>query len=130
MQWQLLLKEYGPELKYIKGTDNIVADALSCLELNKPTNTEEIFVFQHGYGQYTREHMAECFAADDNDVTDSYPLSYHQIHLEQQRDDALKDYIDKHSDAYRTESFKHGDKSWLRGGGHVTSLEGSARPHA
>jgi hypothetical protein len=92
MRW--LLKEYGPKLKYIKGTDNIVADALSCLELNKPTNTEEIFVFQHGYKQYTREHMAECFAADDHNVAESYPLSYHRIHLEQQRNDALKDYID------------------------------------
>jgi hypothetical protein len=77
MQWRLLLKEYGPKLKYIKGVDNIVADALSRLELNKPTSTEEIFVFQDGYRQYTREHMAKFFAADDHGVANSYPLSYH-----------------------------------------------------
>ena len=29
MRWILLLEEYGPEVKYIKGTKNIVADALS-----------------------------------------------------------------------------------------------------
>jgi hypothetical protein len=56
--------------------------------------------------------MAECFAADDHNVAKSYPLSYHQIHLEQQRNDALKDYINKHFNAYRMESFKHGDKSY------------------
>ena len=112
MRWRLILEEYGPELKYIKGEDNIVADALSRLDLHEPKDPEEIFVFQHGYGQYSRERMAECFAAEPMDVLDSYPLSYRQIHLEQQRDDVLKDYIDKHSAAYRTESFKHGDKSY------------------
>ena len=30
--WRLILKEYGPEIIYIKGEDNIVADAMSCLE--------------------------------------------------------------------------------------------------
>ena len=29
MRWRLLLEEYGPEIVYIKGRANIVADALS-----------------------------------------------------------------------------------------------------
>ena len=29
MRWSLILKEFGPELKYIKGENNVVADALS-----------------------------------------------------------------------------------------------------
>ena len=29
MRWRLILKEYGPEIKYIKGPKNIVANALS-----------------------------------------------------------------------------------------------------
>ena len=29
MRWRLLLEEYGPHIVYIKGTDNIIADALS-----------------------------------------------------------------------------------------------------
>ena len=33
MRWRLLLEEYGPELRYIKGENNIVADALSRLEI-------------------------------------------------------------------------------------------------
>ena len=35
MPWHLILEEFGPELKYIKRGNNIVADALFCLE-NSP----------------------------------------------------------------------------------------------
>ena len=31
MCWRLILKYFGPELKYIKGESNVVADALSRL---------------------------------------------------------------------------------------------------
>ena len=31
MRWKLLLEEYGPEIEYIKGPKNVVADALSRL---------------------------------------------------------------------------------------------------
>ena len=31
MRWRLMLEEFGPELKYIKVENNVVADALSCL---------------------------------------------------------------------------------------------------
>ena len=31
MRWRLLLEEYGPEIQYIKGPKNVVADALSRL---------------------------------------------------------------------------------------------------
>ena len=32
MCWPLILEEFGPKLKYIKGENNVVADALSLLE--------------------------------------------------------------------------------------------------
>ena len=32
MHWRLILEESGPELKYIKGENNVVADAISRLE--------------------------------------------------------------------------------------------------
>ena len=32
MRWRLILEEFGPELKYIRGENNVVADALSRLE--------------------------------------------------------------------------------------------------
>ena len=38
MRWKLIIEEYGPNIQYIEGPKNIVADALSRLELevNKP----------------------------------------------------------------------------------------------
>ena len=33
-RWRLLLEEYGPEIVYIKGVDNTVADAISYLRYN------------------------------------------------------------------------------------------------
>jgi hypothetical protein len=29
--WRLILEEYGPDIRYIKGEENCAADALSCL---------------------------------------------------------------------------------------------------
>jgi hypothetical protein len=33
MRWHLLIEEFGPTIQYIKGPKNVVADALSHLEL-------------------------------------------------------------------------------------------------
>jgi len=37
--WRLLLEEYGPEIEYIKGIDNTVADTMSRLEYDPDKNT-------------------------------------------------------------------------------------------
>jgi hypothetical protein len=46
----LIVEEYGPNIVYLPGKHNIIADALSCLpKLNEPhdesTFLEEIFAF-------------------------------------------------------------------------------------
>ena len=46
-RWRLILEEFGPELKYIKGENNVVADALSCLEMS---DNQDIFNFFELYG--------------------------------------------------------------------------------
>jgi hypothetical protein len=35
MRWRLYIEEYSPVLQYIKGTHNVVADALSWLDMNE-----------------------------------------------------------------------------------------------
>ena len=35
-QWRLILEEYGPEIVYIKGIHNTIADAISPLEYVSP----------------------------------------------------------------------------------------------
>jgi hypothetical protein len=42
--WCLLMEEHGPDVRCVKGPENIVADALSCLP--------------------SREELADCFAKD------------------------------------------------------------------
>jgi hypothetical protein len=35
MRWRLYIEEYSPELQYITGTHNVVADASSRLDMNE-----------------------------------------------------------------------------------------------
>jgi hypothetical protein len=46
MRWRLYIEEYSPDLHYIKGTHNVVADALSCLEIEETPleDTQESFL--------------------------------------------------------------------------------------
>ena len=59
-RWRLLLEEYGPEIIYIKGEDNIVADTISHLEYDPEVNVKNLSstrscytlvkLFTHYYG--------------------------------------------------------------------------------
>ena len=65
MRWRLILEELGPELKYIKGENNVVFDALSRLE---KSDNQEIL------------NISELYGYDDKDLPDSaYPIRYHDI---------------------------------------------------
>jgi hypothetical protein len=65
MRWQLLIEEFGPKLTYIKGENNIVADALCRMAM-----TEADF-------------SPAAFAADEQAFPDAYPLSFKEIAFEQ-----------------------------------------------
>ena len=58
MRWRLILEEYGPELRYIKGENNIVADALSRLDMDDNVSDSELMSF---------EELTEIFAGDEED---------------------------------------------------------------
>ena len=44
MRWILILEKFGPELRYIKGENNVVADALS--RLGKSPNQEILNIYE------------------------------------------------------------------------------------
>ena len=44
MQWRLYIEEYGPDIRYIKGTHNVVADALSRLPKQDAPYEQEAFL--------------------------------------------------------------------------------------
>ena len=65
MRWRLILEEFGPELKYIKGENNVVSDALSRLEMS---DNQEIL------------NISELYGYDDKDLPDStYQFHFHNI---------------------------------------------------
>jgi transposase InsO family protein len=94
MRWRLVLEEFGPDLQYIKGERNIVADALSRLEID---DDQEIF------------NIAECFGFDDDDLPpSSFPLRYKDIAKEQRANAALQLKLKNHKN-YSEATFRGGD---------------------
>ena len=84
MRCCLILKEFGPKLKYIKGENNVVADALSRLE---KSNNQEIL------------NIYELYGYDDKDLPDSaYPIRYHDIAKAQETDAKLQQKLVSHKD--------------------------------
>ena len=96
MRWRLILKEFGPELKYIKGEINVVADALSRLEMS---DNQEIL------------NISELYGCDDADLPDSaYPIRYRDIYEAQKTDAKLQQKLVLHKD-YTLDTFLGGDKN-------------------
>ena len=96
MRWRLVLEEYGPELHYVKGENNIVADALSRLDLD-PTKTLH------------ESQYAECFGGDEL-PQESFPLSYKYIARHQNEDEALLRNARDHP-LYNIKVFRGGGKN-------------------
>ena len=94
MPWQLFLEEFGPNLVYIQGTKNVVADAMSCLDLSE------------------KEFSKEAFAFKEPEFIKYYPLSYTQMEHEQQRYPALLQKIMDKDPKFRVIQHKHSDKTY------------------
>ena len=95
MRWRLILEDFGPELKYIKGENNDVADALYRLE---KSDNQEIL------------NISELYGYNDEDLPDSaYPISYHDIAKEQKNDAKIQQNLVSHKD-YTLDTFRGGDK--------------------
>ena len=76
MRWRLILEEFGPELKYIKGKNNVVYEDLSCLEMS---DNQEIL------------NISEIYGYDDEYLPDSaYPIRYCDISKAQKTDTKLQ----------------------------------------
>lgn len=83
MHWRLAIEEYGPELIYIKGEKNVVADALS--HLTTTENTVKGIEF-----------ISDQFALDDDDLPKSmYPLKFSTIAKYQKKDEKLIEKFQK-----------------------------------
>ena len=98
MRWRLIIEEFGPKLTYIKGENNIVADALSRMRLSEK--------------DFSAEAFAALMAVDD--TPKEFPLSYKRLAREQAQDNILQGRLrnPKEKDHYKTKKFTHSDYSY------------------
>jgi transposase InsO family protein len=96
MRWRLIIEEFGPEFHYIKGSKNIVADALSRLELSSSSSPP------------SAEAVAEYYGASQQDV--SFPLTYPYLSKQQRADTSLCETA-RSSPHYHLHSFRGGECS-------------------
>ena len=76
MYWRLILEEFGPELKYIKGEYDFVEDNLSCLDMS---DNQDIL------------KISELYGYDNKDLPESaYPISHYVISKAQKTNAKLK----------------------------------------
>jgi hypothetical protein len=95
MRWRLVLEEFGPDLQHIKGERNVVANALSRLEID---DEQEIF------------NISECFGYDDDDLPPtSFPLRHKDIAKAQLDNPALLLKLRTNED-FSEATFRGGDK--------------------
>ena len=104
MRWRLILEEFGPELHYIKGENNIVADALSRLDMVKEPITESLH----------SDEAAELFAGDEDefDFPKDFPLSYAGIQSKQETDAYIQKRLNDRDTPYAKQEFPFGDKKF------------------
>ena len=96
MCWRLILKYFGPELKYIKVENNVVADAFRRLEMS---GNQEIL------------NISELYGYDYKDLPDSaYPIRYHDIAKAQKTDAKLQQKLVSQKD-YTLGTFHGGDQN-------------------
>ena len=94
MRWRLILEEFGPELKYIKGEKNVEADALSRLEMDNSIDTV---------------NPTECFGYDDDNLpANLYPVRYCDIAKAQRKELKLVEKLTTH-ESYTEVTFRGGD---------------------
>ena len=100
MRWRLLIKECGPELHYIKGENDIIADTLSRLGLKEEEFSLDSFALD-----------AFPFGPGDQDFPEEYPLSFKQVAHEQKRNAALQAKLVDATSGYKIEKLPHSSHS-------------------
>jgi hypothetical protein len=106
MRWRLILEEYGPELRYIKGEHNVVADALSRLDLTD--GEDKVSTDNNNPGLF----LAECCAMDKAILDDRFPLAYYNILECQKEDPEIQKYLADGKEGYKEEAFPSNERSF------------------
>ena len=98
MRWWLLIEEFGPTIEYIKGPKNIIADALSRLDLvSSPSDLQD---------------MVDCCRLNKDDLpSDAFPITYQLINCEQTKYKTHLTTIKSDAKKYSLNEFHGGGRS-------------------
>eukprot|EP00804_Cyclotella_cryptica_P008994 CCRYP_003093-RA/>CCRYP_003093-RA protein AED:0.16 eAED:0.18 QI:0/0/0/1/0/0/2/0/370 len=108
-RWRLLLKKFGPEIVYIKGTHNTVANAISRLDIGPiPSEHENWMTFTKCWCHYTMQEESATYTSAYQEEMDLvfanhskedviYPLTVREIAEAQKLDASLKTLKDQYS---------------------------------
>ncbi len=83
LHWRLLIEEFAPEIEYIPGEENIVADSLSRLPMVAEGEQADSVQQQHQLSQSSALAELMFFYPDD---VDEFPLNFDTIRTAQQND--------------------------------------------
>ena len=101
MRWRLFIEEYSPDIRFIEGNKNVVADALSRLEkLDQPFDDSKEMFYSLMYS----------YATETNDY-DVSPISYSKLDTAQRRDAAIKKILKQPNCNYYIKDFHGGGKT-------------------
>ena len=91
IRWRLLLEEYGPEYKHVKGQNNVVADALSRMDMDAYKFDED--------APPTINYLATAYLAENEQQEHQFPMLPATIGEEQKKDPKLQKLLkDKPND--------------------------------
>ena len=77
IRWRLLLEEYGPEYKHVKGQNNVVADALSRMDMDAYKFDED--------APPTINYLATAYLAENEQQEHQFPMLPATIGEEQKK---------------------------------------------
>ena len=106
MHWRLIIEEFNPELIYIKGERNLVADALSRLDIEPSTVLEEYPGGVSGPNPTTTEETLwthEYYGHTKDDLP--FPLRFKNIQQAQSEDRALQEKC-LSNDKYKVDTYR------------------------
>ena len=96
VHWRLYIEEYSPDLRYIKGPKNVVADALSRLELTDEKVEDSLEAFSA---------IMQDFGAEEADLA-LHPVSYAKLAEAQKQDPQIRQKLK--ADKYTVQEFVGG----------------------
>ena len=107
IRWRLIIEEYGPNLRYIEGPKNVVADALSRLGLKDNSNFKDLLEQCNFYEQQIMSvevnelqdkcdfYMQEVMKADNTPVVKTMPVDLQTIKEHQDTEKCIDKMLNK-----------------------------------